>query len=133
MGTIEHIVRAKEFEKKAKKKLVGWRFFNSKESKHKQAAKLFHEAAHHYKLARAWDKAGYTLGKLALCHLKTDSKEQAAEAFLDAAECHSKTCLAYLDKGANLLCVTGSLDKAGVCYEEIAKLRSCSMEVFDNI
>lgn len=63
-----HIAMAKEFEKKAKNKLDGRRIFSSKESKRKQAAKLFHEAAQHYGLAKAWDKAGETLVKSTNCY-----------------------------------------------------------------
>ncbi|KAG0556996.1 hypothetical protein M758_11G090800 [Ceratodon purpureus] len=83
----DNLAKGVEFEKKAEKKLNGWAFFGSK---YEDAADLFDKAGNAYKLAKAWDEAGNVYIKLASCHLKLDSKHEAAAAYVDAANAYKK-------------------------------------------
>nr|GMC65680.1 alpha-soluble NSF attachment protein [Ipomoea batatas] len=84
----DQVARGEEFEKKAEKKLSGWALFSSK---YEDAADFFEKAANCFKLAKSWDQAGATYVKLANCHLKLDSKHEAASAFADAGHNYKKT------------------------------------------
>ncbi|XP_042041358.1 alpha-soluble NSF attachment protein-like [Salvia splendens] len=76
----DHLARAEDFESKAVKKLSGWGLFGSK---FEDAADLFDKAANSFKLSKSWDRAGAVYVKLANCHLKLDSKHEAANAYAD--------------------------------------------------
>ncbi|XP_027110681.1 alpha-soluble NSF attachment protein [Coffea arabica] len=119
----DQIARAEEFEKKAEKKLGGWGFFGSK---HEDAADLFDKAANAYKLAKSWDQAGAVYVKLASCHLKLDSKHEAANAYADAAHCYKKTnikeSISCLEQSVNLFLEIGRLNMSARYYKEIAEL-----------
>ncbi|XP_048326600.2 alpha-soluble NSF attachment protein 2 [Ziziphus jujuba] len=119
----DQLARADDFEKKAEKKLSGWGLFGSK---YEDAADLFDKAANSYKLAKAWDKAGATYVKLVNCHLKLDSKHEAAQAYVDAAHCYKKTsakeAISCLEQAVNFFCDIGRLNMAARYYKEIAEL-----------
>lgn len=59
----------------ADKKLKGFGFFGNK---YEEAADLLEKAANNYKLAKCWNDASECYVKLAECHLKCDSKHEAA-------------------------------------------------------
>ncbi|KAJ6969051.1 hypothetical protein NC653_036885 [Populus alba x Populus x berolinensis] len=84
----DHIRRGEEFEKKADKKINGWALLGSK---YEDAADLLTQSANQFKLAKSWDKAGSVFIKLSNCHLKLDSRHEAATAYVDAASCYKKT------------------------------------------
>ncbi|KAB1214107.1 Alpha-soluble NSF attachment protein [Morella rubra] len=133
----DQIGRAEEFEKKAEKKLSGWGLFGSK---YEDAADLFDKAANSFKLAKSYvksegmefgddsggDKAGSTYVKLANCHLKLESKHEAAQAYVDAAHCYKKTsaneaisCL-ELAEIAELYETEQNIEQAIVYFEKAA-------------
>ena len=58
------------------------RFFGNK---YEEAAELLEKACNNYKLAKAWGKAAEGFELLADCHLKSDSKHDAASACVEAA------------------------------------------------
>ncbi|KAL3524030.1 hypothetical protein ACH5RR_016864 [Cinchona calisaya] len=119
----DQIARAEDFEKKAEKKLSGWGLFGSK---YEDAADLFDKAANAYKLAKSWDLAGAVYVKLANCHLKLDSKHEAANAYAGAAHCYKKTnireSISCLEQSVNLFLEIGRLNMSARYYKEIAEL-----------
>mmetsp|Transcript_4763 Transcript_4763/g.9711 ORF Transcript_4763/g.9711 Transcript_4763/m.9711 type:complete len:290 (-) Transcript_4763:332-1201(-) len=80
--------KAAEQVKAAEKKLASWSLFSNK---YEDAAELLEKAANNYKLAKLWDEAGSTYMKLAECHVKCDSKHDAASTYVDAANSFKKT------------------------------------------
>ncbi|EXB25858.1 Alpha-soluble NSF attachment protein [Morus notabilis] len=140
----DQTARAEEFEKKAEKKLSGWGLFSSK---YEDAADLFDKAGNCFKLAKSYvngggmdlgsgllpygfevlgDRAGATYIKLANCHLKLESKHEAAQAYVDAAHCYKKTsineAISCLEKAVHLFCDIGRLNMAARYFKEIAEL-----------
>ena len=59
-------------------------------NKYEEAAELLEKACNNYKLAKAWGKAAEGFELLADCHLKSDSKHDAASACVEAANAHKK-------------------------------------------
>ncbi|KAF5752606.1 Alpha-soluble NSF attachment protein 2 [Tripterygium wilfordii] len=118
----DQMAKAEEYEKKAEKKIGSWGLFGSK---HEDAAELFDKAANSYKLAKSWDKAGANYVKLANCHLKVDSKHEAAQAYVDASHCYKKTstneAISCLEHAVNLFCDIGRLSMAARYFKEIAE------------
>ncbi|MED6113804.1 hypothetical protein PIB30_074251 [Stylosanthes scabra] len=119
----DQLSKAEEYEKKAEKKLNGWGFFGSK---YEDAADLFDKSANSFKLAKSWDKAGATYLRLASCHLKLESKHEAAQAYVDAAHCYKKTnineAVNCLEHAVSLFCDIGRLSMAARYLKEIAEL-----------
>ncbi|ESW35591.1 hypothetical protein PHAVU_001G247900 [Phaseolus vulgaris] len=72
------------------------------------------------------DRAGATYLKLANCHLKLESKHEAAQAQVDAAHCYKKTnineAVSCLDRAVNIFCDIGRLSMAARYLKEIAEL-----------
>ncbi|CAL0328328.1 unnamed protein product [Lupinus luteus] len=88
----EDAVRGQQFLNKAHKKLICTcscvpSYANSN---FEDAAQLLHKSANSFKLAKSWDKAGSVFIKLSKCHVKLDSKYEAAKAYVDAAHCYKK-------------------------------------------
>ncbi|XP_031109915.1 alpha-soluble NSF attachment protein [Ipomoea triloba] len=119
----DQVARGEEFEKKAEKKLSGWALFSSK---YEDAADFFEKAANCFKLAKSWDQAGATYVKLANCHLKLDSKHEAASAFADAGHNYKKTntreAVSCLEQAVNLFLENGRLNMSARYYKEIAEI-----------
>ncbi|KAB1224522.1 Alpha-soluble NSF attachment protein [Morella rubra] len=99
----DQIAKGEEFEKKAEKKINGWGLFGSK---YEDAAEFYEKSANSFKLAKAWDRAGSVFIKLSNCHLKCDSKHDAATAYVNAANCYKKTsakgAISCLDQAVNI-------------------------------
>ncbi|WZZ66325.1 hypothetical protein YC2023_077695 [Brassica napus] len=122
----DHLGREEEFEKK----LNGRGIFGSK---YEDAADLLEKAANSYKLAKSWDQAGKAYLKLADCHLKSDSKHDAANAYAEAAKYYKKVdtneAASCLERAVNIFCEIGRLnmaasqkiDQAIVYYEKAAE------------
>ncbi|CAE6041234.1 unnamed protein product [Arabidopsis arenosa] len=118
----DQLVKAKEFEKKADKKLNGWCFFGSK---YDDAAQLLGDAANSYKLAKSWDLAGKANVKRANCFLKSENKHDAANAYTEAAKNYKKVntneAASCLEQAVNIYCEIGRLSMAARYYKEIAE------------
>ncbi|KAJ4979245.1 hypothetical protein NE237_010025 [Protea cynaroides] len=121
--------RGQEFEKKAEKKLTGWKLFGG--SKYEDASELYEKAASSYKLAKSWDKAGSAYIKVADCHLKSESKHEAVSSYVDAAKCYYKTspkeAIACLTMAVYLSKEIGRFNIAGRHCKEIGEL--CEKEL----
>uniref|UniRef100_A0A7N0REY1 Alpha-SNAP n=1 Tax=Kalanchoe fedtschenkoi TaxID=63787 RepID=A0A7N0REY1_KALFE len=72
------------------------------------------------------DQAGATYLKLASCHLKLDSKHEAATAFADAGHCYKKTnikeAVSCLEQAVNAFLDNGRISMAARYEKEIAEL-----------
>ncbi|KAL6526871.1 hypothetical protein OROGR_015961 [Orobanche gracilis] len=122
----DQIAKGEDLEKKAEKKLTGWGIFSSK---YEDAIDLFDKAANAFKLAKSFaqgDQAGAVYIKLANCHLKLESKHEAASAYADAAHSFKKTNIK--NKGNRVNIVPGAVCKLVpgdwkiYCDMEIAEL-----------
>ncbi|KAG1331482.1 Alpha-soluble NSF attachment protein [Cocos nucifera] len=138
-----------DFEKKAEKKLNGWGLFGSK---YEDAAELYDKAANCFKLGKnlvtalcsatrgsgfnsslvhpenlnPGDRAGAIYIKLANCHLKLESKHEAASAYVDAANCYKKISVQdatwSLNQAVNLFLEIGRLNMAARYCKELGEL-----------
>ncbi|KAI4356103.1 hypothetical protein L6164_000149 [Bauhinia variegata] len=119
----DHIAKGQEFEKKAEKKINGWTLFSSK---YEDAAELYEKSANSFKLAKSWDRAGSVFIKLSNCHMKLDSKHEAANAYVDAAHCYKKTstkgAISCLDQAVNIYTEMGRHSMAAKYCKEIGEL-----------
>ncbi|XP_047953704.1 alpha-soluble NSF attachment protein-like, partial [Salvia hispanica] len=137
--------KGEDFEKKAEKKLSGWGFFGSK---YEDASDLFEKAANSYKLAKSCNFHHLLIGffypglcsalfiggigpgaayvKLANCHLKLNSKHEAATSYADAAHSYKKSnireSISCLEQSVNLFLDMGRLNMCARYYKEIAEL-----------
>ncbi|XP_065008001.1 alpha-soluble NSF attachment protein 2-like isoform X3 [Musa acuminata AAA Group] len=72
------------------------------------------------------DKAGSVYFKLADCHLKLDSKHEAASAYVDAANCYKKISIQdatqSLNRAVKLFLEIGRLNMAARYYKELGEL-----------
>ncbi|THU65163.1 hypothetical protein C4D60_Mb05t00770 [Musa balbisiana] len=126
-----------ELEQKAEKTLGGWGIFGNK---YDDAADLFDKAANCFKLAKNCillslslssisfsaaialrERAGSVYFKLADCHLKLDSKHEAASAYVDAANCYKKIsiqdAIQSLNQAVKLFLEIGRLNMAARYYK----------------
>ncbi|XP_057981051.1 alpha-soluble NSF attachment protein 2 [Malania oleifera] len=117
------VARGEDYEKKAEKKLNGWGLFSNK---YEDAADLYDKAANSFKLAKSWDKAAIANVNLASCHLKVDSKHEAAQAYVDAAVCYKKInikeAISCLERAINLFLDIGRFNMSARYYKDIAEL-----------
>ncbi|KAM3216139.1 hypothetical protein P3L10_025579 [Capsicum annuum] len=77
----DEISRGKELVKKAEKKLNGSNYY--------EAADLLSKAANWFELAESY-RVGAVYVKLSSCHMKLDCKDEAACAYVTAADCYKK-------------------------------------------
>ncbi|KAG5558081.1 hypothetical protein RHGRI_008104 [Rhododendron griersonianum] len=79
-----------------------------------------------YDISYSGDQAGSTYVKRANCHIKADSKHEAANAYADAAHCYKKTntkeSISCLEQAVNVFMEIGRLSMAARYYKEIAEL-----------
>ena len=59
-------------------------------NKYEEASELLEKACNNYKLAKMWREAADAFALLADCHLKCDSKHEAAQAHVEAANANKK-------------------------------------------
>ncbi|KAJ6902400.1 hypothetical protein NC651_020013 [Populus alba x Populus x berolinensis] len=83
--------KGNDFEKKAEKKLNGW-------------GSRYIISAYDF-IYLLLEKAGSTYVKLGQCHLKLDSKHEAASAYVDAAHCYKKTSTTDIQEPGTALTV----------------------------
>ncbi|RZC76280.1 hypothetical protein C5167_000358 [Papaver somniferum] len=83
----DQIAKGEEFLNKAEKKINSWALFSSK---YEDAAELYENSANSFKIAKAWDRAAAVYIKLAGCHLKLDSRHDAASAYVASANAYKK-------------------------------------------
>jgi Soluble NSF attachment protein, SNAP len=86
-----HAKQAKELVDKAEKTLKSWLYL--KGNKTEDALELYQQAANKYKMAKCYHEAGETFTRMAPCHLKLDSKYEAANAYVDASNCYRKSSI----------------------------------------
>ncbi|XXG44055.1 hypothetical protein AAC387_Pa01g3951 [Persea americana] len=76
--------------------------------------------------SRKGDKAGAVYIKLANCHLKLESKHEAASAYVDASKCYKKISaqesITCLNQAINLFMEIGRLNMAARYCKEIGEL-----------
>jgi len=82
--------KADELVAKATKKLGGFSLFGGN-GKFEDAEEMFTKAANLYKMAKMWDKAGQAYSRAAECHLKLQSKHEAASNYINAANAYKKS------------------------------------------
>lgn len=119
----DNAARGEEFKKKAERKINCWGLFGSK---FEDAAELYEQSANSFKLAKSWNKAGSVFIELSNCHLKSDSKYQAAVAYVSAASCYKKTstkdAISCLDEAINIFLEIGRYNMAAKHCKEIGEL-----------
>lgn len=75
---------------------------------------------------KSWDKAGSVYIKLANCHLKLDSKHEAAGDYVNAASCYKKTsakeAISCYQQAVNLFLDIGRLSMAARYCKDIGEL-----------
>ncbi|EEH53072.1 uncharacterized protein MICPUCDRAFT_21964 [Micromonas pusilla CCMP1545] len=86
----DYAAKADEFMKKAQKKLKAGMFASMFGNKYEEASELLEKACNNYKLAKMWREAADAFALLADCHLKCDSKHEAAQAHVEAANANKK-------------------------------------------
>ena len=59
-------------------------------NKYEEASELLEKTCNNYKLAKMWREAADAFALLADCHLKCDSKHEAAQAHVEAANANKK-------------------------------------------
>jgi len=108
----------------AHKKLKSWSLFNP--SKYEDAAELFHQAASNYKLAKMWKEAAETYLQLVDCHLKLESRPEAATTYVDAANAYKKysipDAIKALEKAIDLFTEKGTLTMAAKHHKSIGEM-----------
>lgn len=114
--------RADEFYKKAEKKLKGWGLFGNK---YEEASDLLEKAGNNYKLAKCWNEAAASYKLLAECHLKQDSKHDAASAYVEASKCAMKVkpqdAVVLLQQAVDMYTDMGRLNMAARQLKEIGE------------
>jgi alpha-soluble NSF attachment protein len=107
----------------AEKKLKSFGFFSNK---YEDAAEYFEKAGNSYKLAKAWTEAAECFGKLADCHIKCDSKHEAASSYVEAAKMAAKTkpqmSTELLQHAIGLYTDMGRLNMAARQLREVAEI-----------
>ncbi|PNH05536.1 Alpha-soluble NSF attachment protein 2 [Tetrabaena socialis] len=116
--------KAEEYRKQAEKKLkslLGGLFGN----KNEEAAELLEKAANNYKLAKMYNECSEMYEKLAGCHIKMDSKHEAATSYVEAAKALAKhnppKSQQLLQQAVNLYTDMGRLNMAARQLREIAE------------
>ena len=82
-------------------------------NKYEDAAELLEKACNNYKLAKMWREAASGFELLADCHLKSDSKHDAASAMVDAANANKKV---------NVDAAVANLRKAVEYFNDLGRL-----------
>ncbi|KAJ8438647.1 hypothetical protein Cgig2_016393 [Carnegiea gigantea] len=113
--------KVEEFEKKADKMMSECGHLG-----YADVAELYNKAASSFKFFNSWDQAGSCYIKLAECHLKMDSKLEAASAYVDAAICYKKTspiqAISCLEEAVNLFSGIGKSGMAARYCKEVGDL-----------
>ncbi|KAK7287184.1 hypothetical protein RIF29_00287 [Crotalaria pallida] len=132
----DHEGRGQKLLKKAEKKLL---FTNCScvpsfaNSNYEDAAQLLHKSANSFKLAKSWDKAGSVFIKLSKCHMKLDSKYEAANAYVDAAHCYKKTstkgAISCLKRAVTIFTEIGRHYNAAKFCKEIGELYELNQDL----
>ncbi|XP_028767574.1 alpha-soluble NSF attachment protein isoform X1 [Neltuma alba] len=124
------IAKGQDLEKRAEKKISGWTLLGSK---YEDAAELFEKSANSFKLGKSWDRAGSVFVKLSKCHLKLESKHEAAGAYVNAGHCYKKTstkgAISCLDQAVNLYTEIGRHSIAARYCKEIGELYEVDQDI----
>ncbi|XP_057415290.1 alpha-soluble NSF attachment protein 2-like [Lotus japonicus] len=127
----DQIVRGQELARKAENKLCCCCVFFA--SNNEDAAELFRKSANSFKLGKSWDKAGSVFIRAAECHMKTDSKYDAANAYVDAANCYKKTskkgAISCLNQAVTIFAEIGRHIMAAKYCKEIGELYELNQDI----
>ena len=91
-------------------------------NKYEDAAELLEKACNNYKLAKMWREAASGFELLADCHLKSDSKHDAASAMVDAANANKKV---------NVDAAVANLRKAVEYFNDLGRLSIAAKHLKD--
>jgi alpha-soluble NSF attachment protein len=114
---------ANDFVQKGDKALQGWGIFGNKWEK---ALEWYTKAINAYKINKNWKEAGDTLKKTIQCHLKLDSRFDAANAHLDAATMYQKVskkdAITSLNEAISAFLDLGNMSKVGKIEQQLGEL-----------
>lgn len=115
---MSNINNALNLYQKAEKKLRGWNPFSSKEEKHEEAAELFQQAGHIYKISKDWVLAGDAYLRGADC-LRAIKSFETTTLLLAAANCYRNVGLTIgADKNLESVDLRSNLGQKTIsCYE----------------
>eukprot|EP00761_Pharyngomonas_kirbyi_P011390 gb/GECH01011415.1/.p1 GENE.gb/GECH01011415.1/~~gb/GECH01011415.1/.p1 ORF type:complete len:297 (+),score=76.12 gb/GECH01011415.1/:1-891(+) len=116
--------RARELVQKADKKLKSW--FSFGDAKWEDASEIYQKATNLFKTGKYWDEAAESAKKEAQCHMKLDSKYDAALCYADAAISMQKAdngddSLLYLQESVDIFTELGRFSTAAKHLKEIAE------------
>ena len=89
-------------------------------NKYEDAAELLEKASNNYKLAKMWREAAGAFVMLSECHLKADSKHDAASAMVDAANANKKV---------SVVDAIGNLKQAVIYFNDLGRLSIAAKHV----
>lgn len=118
----DYAAKAEDFMAKARKKLQGSSMLASMfgGNKYEDAAELLEKASNNYKLAKMWREAAGAFVMLSECHLKADSKHDAASAMVDAANANKKV---------SVVDAIGNLKQAVIYFNDLGRLSIAAKHV----
>jgi len=106
--------------------------FGNPTAKFDEAAEYFGKAANYFKMAKKYDEAGKAFIKVAMCHLKLDSKHEAATSYTSAAGCLKKgntlEAVECLRKAVELFTGEGRFAVAAKNQKEIAEIYEAELD-----
>ncbi|GLT92888.1 hypothetical protein SLE2022_107000 [Rubroshorea leprosula] len=122
----DSLVMADVYKNRAEKILNGKGYggifaYRGRKAQYKKAASLLNKAATDYKLEEDWNEAGSTYIRLASCLLKLERKPEAAQAYIDAADClkailssdwNVNVTMSCLEQAMSIFNQTGKFSKA---------------------
>jgi alpha-soluble NSF attachment protein len=118
--------KGEELMEKADKRLKGGFSFFSGTAKFEDAVELYTKAGNSFKIEKKWDRAGEAFSKAAECHLKLQSKHEAAQSYLNAAMCYKKTnvttAVMCMKQGIEFYTEEGRFSIAAKHQKELAEL-----------
>jgi alpha-soluble NSF attachment protein len=95
-------------------------------NRNEDALELYTKAANLYKMSKMWKEAGDCFVKTVQCHHKLDSKHEAAQAFVEAANCYRRTspqdAQKYFALAIDMYTGMGRFSTAAKLEKELAEL-----------
>lgn len=109
---------------KAEKRLNAWSFGDN--SKYEDAAEIYENAANIYKINKNWALAGDIYKKVSECHMKGQSKYEAAKHLVNSANCYKnmdlEKAIKYIRSAIELYIDEGQFNQVGKLYMATAVL-----------
>lgn len=111
---------------RADKRLKGGFSFFGGTAKFEDAVEMYTKAGNSFKISKKWDRAGEAFTKAAECHLKLQSKHEAAQCYLNAALSYKKTnitsAVMCMKQGIEFYTEEGRFSIAAKHQKELAEL-----------